>query len=158
MSECTHLFLPDDKRAILTKAGKTFPGEKLNEVVTRTLSEISKKNLPIEFYEIRRVDVPWAFDSLLKLQNTGLAQRYIETDEKEFREVLRVEVTLLDAILLLLALLLDVINGILDPAVGDGGMPPAKVNTSYEATPKPRGHIPKWKHEPRHIGYEGPGL
>jgi hypothetical protein len=158
MSEGTILFLPDDKRAILARAGRTFPGEKLNEVVTRTLSEISKKQLPVEFYEIRRVDVPWAFDALLKLQNTGSAQRYIETDEEEFREVLRVEVTLLDTVLLLLALLLDVISGIFAPAVGDGGMPPANVNTSYQAIPESKAYMPKWKREPQRMGYEGPGL
>ena len=91
-----------------------------------------------------------------KVQNTGLAQRYVEVDEKEFWEVLRVEVTLLDAVLLLLALLLDVVNGILAQAVSDGGGPPANVNTSYQIIPE--AYKPKWKREPHGIGYDGPSL
>ena len=84
MNHAIPLFLSQDKRVMLARAGATFPGEKLNEVIARTLADIPKDRPLVDFYEIRRTDVPRAFDALLKLQNTGLARRHIETDETEF--------------------------------------------------------------------------
>jgi len=84
MSEATVLLLPDEKRAILARAGKTFPGEKLNDVVVRTLSEISKNQISVEFYEIRRVDVPWAFDALLKYKIQAWLKDMLKLMKKSF--------------------------------------------------------------------------
>lgn len=158
MNHAIPLFLSQDKRVMLARAGATFPGEKLNEVIARTLADIPKDRPLVDFYEIRRADVPRAFDALLKLQNTGLARRYIETEEDEFREVLRVEVTLLDAILLVLALLLDVIHGMLAPGAGGGGEPPVAVIPAPPATPEIKPYVPKWKLQAQRIGYDEPCL
>jgi hypothetical protein len=151
-------FLSEDNRVMLARASATFPGEKLNEVITRALADMLKDRPLVDFYEIRRTNVPRAFDALLKLQNTGAASRYIETDEDEFREVLRVEVTLLDAILLVLALLLDVIHGMLAPAAGSGGEPPLTMIPAPPATPEIKPYVPKWKLQAQRIGYDGPCL
>lgn len=152
------LFLSEDNRVIWTKAGTTFPGEKLNQVVTRTLADLPKDRALVDFYEIRRTDVPTAFHALLKLQNTGAACRYIETDEDEFREVLRVEVTLLDAIMLALALLLDVIIGMLSPNASGGGIPPITVMPEATTAPDIKPYVPTWKRQPRRISYTEPSL
>jgi hypothetical protein len=138
---------------MLARASLTFPGEKLNEVITRALADIPYDHSFVDFYEIRRMDVPKAFDALLKLQNTGLARRYIETDEAECREVLRVEVKLLDAVLHVLALLLDVIVGMLAPGAGSGGEPPAEL-TTLEVKP----YVPTWKRQEQRICFDEPCL
>ncbi|VVO70089.1 hypothetical protein [Pseudomonas fluorescens] len=158
MSHVIPHFLSEDNRVMLARASVTFPGEKLNEVITRALADMPKDRPLVDFYEIRRTNVPRAFDALLKLQNTGSASRYIETDEDEFREVLRVEVTLLDAILLVLALLLDVIHGMLAPSAGGGGEPPIAVIPAPPATPEIKPYVPKWKHQAQRIGYDEPCL
>lgn len=158
MSHATPLYLSQDHRLMLTRACSTFPGEKLNEVIARALADIPSDRLLVDFYEIRRTDVPRAFDALLKLQNTGSARRYIETDEKEFREVLRVEVTLLDAILLVLALLLDVIHGMLASGACGGGEPPATVMPAPLVTPEAKPYVPTWKRQVYRIGFDEPFL
>lgn len=150
--------LSDDKRVMWAKAGATFPGEKLNEVVTRALADLPKDRGLVSFYEIRRTDVPMAFDALLKLQKTGAACRYIETDDEEYREVLRVELTLLDAIMCALALLLDVILGILSPIGSGGGMPPLAAMHEAPAAPDVRSYVPNWKRPPQKIKYDEPSL
>lgn len=158
MSHATPLYLSQDHRLMLTRACSTFPGEKLNEVIARALADIPSDRLLVDFYEIRRTDVPRAFDALLKLQNTGSARRYIEIDENEFREVLRVEVTLLDAILLVLALLLDVINGMLASGACAGGEPPATVMPAPLVTPEAKPYVPTWKRQAYRIGFDEPFL
>ena len=158
MNHPTPLFLSQDHRLMLARAGSTFPGEKLNEVIARALADIPNDRPLVDFYEIRRTDVPRAFDALLKLQNTGSARRYIETDENEFREVLRVEVTLLDAILLVLALLLDVIHGMLASGAGGGREPPATVMPAPLATPEVKPYVPTWKLQAQRIDYDEPCL
>lgn len=158
MNHPTPLFLSQDHRLMLARAGSTFPGEKLNEVIARALADIPNDRPLADFYEIRRTDVPRAFDALLKLQNTGSARRYIETDENEFREVLRVEVTLLDAILLVLALLLDVIHGMLASGAGGGREPPATVMPAPLATPEVKPYVPTWKLQAQRIDYDEPCL
>ncbi|MFV0927063.1 hypothetical protein [Pseudomonas palmensis] len=152
------LVLSNDMRITWAKAGTTFPGEQLNQVVTRTLENLPKDRALVDFYEIRRTDVPTAFHALLKLQNTGAAYRYIETDEDEFREVLRVEVTLLDAIMLALALLLDVIVGMLSPTSSGGGIPPLAAMPEVPITPDIRPYVPASKRQPRRISYAEPSL
>lgn len=42
MNHAIPLFLSQDKRVMLARAGATFPGEKLNEVIARTLADIPK--------------------------------------------------------------------------------------------------------------------
>ena len=158
MNHPTPLFLSQDHRLMLARAGSTFPGEKLNEVIARALADIPNDRPLVDFYEIRRTDVPRAFDALLKLQNTGSARRYIETDVNEFREVLRVEVTLLDAILLVLALLLDVIHGMLASGAGGGREPPATVMPAPLATPEVKPYVPTWKLQAQRIDYDEPCL
>lgn len=152
------LVLSDDMRVIWAKAGATFPGEKLNQVVARTLADLPNDRALVDFYEIRRTDVPTAFDALLKLQNTGAACRYIETDEDEFREVLRVEVTLLGAIMLALGLLLDVIMGMLSPSASGGGVPPLAAMPEVPIAPDIKSYAPALKRQPRRISYAGPSL
>ena len=158
MMQVNTLVLSDDKRAIWAKAGATFPGEKLNEVVTRALTDLPKNRVLGDFYEIRRTDVPTAFDALLKLQNTDAAFRYIETDEDEFREVLKVELTLLDAIMCALALLLDVILGMLLPNASGRGVPPLAVMPESSKAPDIRPYVPTWKRQPHRIVYDEPSL
>lgn len=161
MLEENILSLSEDNRVMWAKAGATFPGEKLNQVVTRTLADLPKNRDLVDFYEIRRTDVPTAFDALLKLQNTGAASRYIEIDEQEFREVLRVEVTLMDAIMLALALLLDVILSMLLPSTSTSTSTNASGKPPLAATPvaleiKP--YMPSWKRHQQRIGYDEPTL
>lgn len=158
MNHTAPLSLSQDHRFMLARACSTFPGEKLNEVIARALADIPNDRPLVDFYEIRRTDVPRAFDALLKLQNTGSARRYIETDENEFREVLRVEVALLDAILLVLALLLDVIHGVLASGAGGCGEPPATVMSAPLATPEIKPYVPTWKRQAYRIGFDEPSL
>lgn len=158
MNHNAPLSLSQDHRLMLTRACSTFPGEKLNQVIARALADIPSDRRLVDFYEIRRADVPRAFDSLLKLQNTGSARRYIETDENEFREVLKVEVTLLEAILLVLALLLDVIHGMLASGAGGGGEPPATVMLAPLAAPEVKPYVPTWKRQAYRIGFDEPFL
>ncbi|WP_448110344.1 hypothetical protein [Pseudomonas lini] len=158
MTEAKTLVLSADMRTTLAIAGKTFPGKQLDEVLTRTLADFSDERAQVEFYEIRRRDVPTAFDSLLKLQNTGRARRYIETDETEFREVLKVEMSLLNAIALALALIIDVILGIVLPRTSDGGasLPPTVLVTASPLTAET--YVPTWKRQAQVISYDRPSL
>lgn len=158
MNDAAPLSLSQHHRLLLARACSTFPGEKLDEVITRALADISNDRLLVDFYEIRRTDVPRSFDALLKLQNTGSARRYIETDENEFREVLRVEVTLLDAILLVLGLLLDVIHGMLTSCAGDGGEPLSTVISAPLEAPEAKPYVPTWKRQAYRIGFDEPFL
>jgi hypothetical protein len=158
MTEVKTLVLSEDMRAIWARAGTVFPGKQLDEVLNRTLADFSSDRALNAFYEIRRRDVPTAFDSLLKLQNTGCARRYIETDENEFREVLKVEVSLLDAIVLAIALVLDIILGVVLPRASNGcASSPSTVLTSASA-PIVKPYIPTWKRQPQAIGYDEPSL
>lgn len=155
MNHATPLSLSQNHRLMMTRACSTFPGKKFDEVIARALADFPSDRPLTDFYEIRRTDVPRAFDALLKLQNTGSASRYIEADEAGFREVLRVEVTLLDAILLALALLLDVIHGVLASHSGGGGDSPAIVMPAPLPSPvKP--YVPTWKRQAYRIGFDEP--
>ncbi|WP_460950469.1 hypothetical protein AB6N16_24795 [Pseudomonas marginalis] len=158
MTEAKILVLSADMRTTLAIAGKTFPGKQLDEVLTRTLADFSDDRAQVAFYEIRRRDVPTAFDSLLKLQNTGRARRYIETDETEFREVLKVEMSLLNAIALALALIIDVILGIVLPRASDGGasLPPTVLATAPPLAAET--YVPTWKRQSQVISYDGRSL
>lgn len=158
MTQAKILVLSADMRTTLAKACTIFPGKKLDEVVARTLVDFSHDRALLEFYEIRRRDVPIAFDALLKLQNTGRARRYIETDETEFREVLNVEVSLMNALIVALALILDVILGITFPAASAGGasLPPTASVTTPPPAAKP--YVPTWKRQSHVITYDGPSF
>ncbi|WP_122672331.1 hypothetical protein [Pseudomonas viridiflava] len=83
------IFLNNGQRMMWAEAGTTFSGEQLNQVIKRALTDLPVDQPPNAFYEIRRFDVPHAFDALLKLQNTGSAKRHIEVDKEkhEYREV-----------------------------------------------------------------------
>lgn len=157
MTEVKTLVLSEDMRATWARAGTVFPGKQLDEVLNRTLADFSSDRALSAFYEIRRRDVPTA-DSLLKLQNTGCARRYIETDENEFREVLKVEVSLLDAIVLAIALVLDIILGVVLPRASNGGASSPSTVLASASAPIVKPYIPTWKRQPQAIGYDGPSL
>ncbi len=151
-----NISLSESKRTLWAKAAKTFPGDMLDQVVSRTLNDLDKERTPQNFYEVRRIEVPNAFQNLLKLQNTGFARMYIEVKPDEFQEVLQVEVTLLDAIMVALALLLDVINGMMPPLLGDGG---SLTKGNYRSPNKSKPidcYAPSWKRQPPRISYEDP--
>ena len=144
--------LSEDQSALWAKASAHFPGGKLVEIMKRTLADLSKERLLPDFYEIRRVDVPAAFDALLKLQSTGLAHRHFETDNEEIREVLQIEMTLLNAIMIALALLLDVFIYMLPPNASGGDKQPP-IASGVEC----KKYVPTWKRQPQ-VGYDGPSL
>ncbi|MCK2112463.1 MULTISPECIES: hypothetical protein [Pseudomonas] len=148
--------LSADKRNLWMQAGKAFPGKKLNEVMIRALADISVGQAQMSFYEIRRIDAPLAFDALLKIQSTRAAHRYIEADQEGFREVLRVERTLFDAIMRTISLLLDVIAGILLPNSSGGGAPPAFSYVVDSTEGKP--YVPTWKRSLARISFDEPAL
>ncbi|WP_201209809.1 hypothetical protein [Pseudomonas sp. S36] len=150
------LLLPQNHRLVLAQACSNFPGKKLDEVITRALCDIPKDQSTADLYEIRRTDVPRAFDALLKLQNTGLAHRYIEVDQNEFWEVLRIEVTLLDAILLALAMILDIIKKFLASDTASNGEPKTIVAPPPPAQPFEKPYIPTWKRGTFRVGFDGP--
>lgn len=158
MTEAKTLVLSEDMRATLAKASTVFPGKQLDEVLNRTLADFSHDQALTAFYEIRRMDVPTAFDSLLKLQSTGCARRYIETDENEFREVLKIEVSLLNAIVLALALVLDIILSVVLPRASNGGALPLATVSGSALSAIARPYVPTWKRQPQVIGYDGPSL
>lgn len=157
MTEAKKLMLSEDMRITWAKAGKLFPGKQLDEVLSRTLADFSSDRALIAFYEIRRRDVPTAFDALLKLQNTGCARRFIETDENELREVLNVEVSLLNAIMLALSLVLDIILNMVLPRASDGGVSLSSMMPGNVPPPTATPYVPTWKRQPL-IGYDGPSL
>ncbi len=158
MTETKTLVLSEDMRATLANACTIFPGKQLDEVITRTLADFSSDRALIAFYEVRRIDVPTAFDSLLKLQSTGCARRHIETDENECREVLKIVVSLFNAIMVALALVLDVIlNMVLPRASNRGALPPSTVSdTALPPIASP--YVPTWKRQPQVIGFDVPSL
>lgn len=160
------MYLTEDQKAIWAKAGIAFPGEQLQQIVNRATADVPKmmklsenvRQSPTHCYEIRRLDVPNGFESLLKLQSTGLAKRHMEMDERGAREVLRIDVIYLDIIMIALKMILDVFLRI----VGDGLKTP-KNGTDDISTPPPeppnpaqagKKYVPHWK---RHmIEYDGP--
>ena len=119
MQEGKTLFLTVDQKAMWAEAGTTFPDEQLNQVIQRALIDLSVDQPQTAFYELRRFDAPHAFDTLLKLQNTGTARRLIELDKErdEIREVLLVEARHFDLIMQAIAMLLDVFWRVLVGAV-----------------------------------------
>lgn len=140
------LVLSADQKVMWTEAGITFPGNQLDKVIQRALSDLPTEHLDNDFYEIRRFDAPHAFDSLLKLQNTGAARRHIEVVRDEFHEVLRIDSTLFDLIMQAMAMLLDVflrlLGGALKGRPGDTTEPP-------KFTPTPQKYIPTWQRQLR---------
>lgn len=158
MTEATALVLSEDMRVTWAKAGKLFPGKQLEEVLNRTLADFSSDCALVTFYEIRRRDVPTAFDALLKLQNMGGARRYIETDENEFREVLNVEVSLLNAIMLALSLVLDIISNMVLSRVGDSGVSLSSRVPEKNSPRSAKPYVPTWRRQPEAIGYDGLSL
>lgn len=154
MNTAQTMFLDEDKKVMWAQAGANFPGEQLHQVIQRTVQDLPINRDPTAFYELRRWDVPRGFDELKKLQATGAARWHIETEGDDFREVLRVEVTLLDAIMMALALLLDVLLNTLGGSAGNGGdagLPPL----IDKPAAKPAAYVPSWK---RHglIEHDGP--
>ncbi|MFJ3008089.1 hypothetical protein [Pseudomonas fluorescens] len=140
------LVLSADQKVMWAEAGITFPGNQLDKVIQRALSDLPTEHLGNNFYEIRRFDAPHAFDSLLKLQNTGAARRHIEVVRDEFHEVLRIDSTLFDLIMQAMAMLLDVflrlLGGALKGRPGDTTVPP-------KFTPTPQKYIPTWQRQLR---------
>lgn len=143
------IFLNDDQRMMWAEAGTTFPGEQLNQVIQRALTDLPVDQSSTDFYEIRRFDAPHAFDALLKLQSTGSAKRHIEVDKDkhEYREVLSVEATLFDLIMEAIAMLLDVLLRVLGRTLK--GLSPRSTEPPVMA-PIPQKYLPSWKkHQPR---------
>lgn len=138
--------LSADQKLMWAEAGITFPGNQLDKVIQRALSDFPIEHLVENFYEIRRLDAPHAFDSLLKLQNTGAARRHIEVVRDEFQEVLRIESTLLDLIMQAMAMLLDVFLRLLGGSLKgrpDGSTEPPIVMQT------PQKYIPSWQRQIR---------
>ncbi|MNN62168.1 hypothetical protein D3C81_1774500 [compost metagenome] len=140
------LVLSADQKAMWAEAGTTFPGNQLDKVIQRALSDLSADQLGNYFYEIRRFDAPHAFDSLLKLQNTGAARRHIEIIRDEYHEVLRIDSTLFDLIMQAVAMLLDVFLRLLGGALK--GCPGGSTETP-KFTPTPQKYIPSWQRQLR---------
>lgn len=139
-------FMTDNQKVMWAEAGATFPGEQLDKVMQRALMDLSPDRLQNDYYEIRRFDAPHAFDSLLKLQNTGAARRLIEVDQDEFREVLRVEVRLFILIMQAIAMLLDIFLRVLG-----GALKGASINSTTPLTVAraPQKYVPTWQRQPR---------
>lgn len=160
------MYLTEDQKTIWAKAGSAFPGEQLHQIVYRVIADVPQmmkpnenvRQSPTHWYEIRRLDVPNGFESLLKLQSTGLAKRHMEMDEHGSREVLRIDVIFLDIIMTALKMILDVFlrlvgDGLKTPKNSTGGISP-----TFPEPPNPaqagRKYVPHWK---RHmIKYDGP--
>lgn len=140
------LVLSADQKAMWAEAGITFPGNQLDKVIERALSDLSTDQLDNSFYEIRRFDAPHAFDSLLKLQNTGAARRHIEVTRDEFHEVLRIDTTLFDLIMQAMAMLLDVLLRLLGGALNSR---PAGSTGLPRVTPTPQKYVPSWQRQLR---------
>ncbi|WP_353742494.1 hypothetical protein WHX55_09850 [Pseudomonas fluorescens] len=140
------LFMTDNQKVMWAEAGTTFPGEQLDKVIQRALMDLSPDRLRNDYYEIRRFDAPNAFDSLLKLQNTGAARRHIEVDQDEFREVLRVEAMLFVLIMQAIAMLLDIFLRVLG-----GALKGASINATIPLTVArtPQKYVPTWQRQPR---------
>lgn len=152
-------FLTEDQKAMWAEAGTTFPGEQLEQVIDRAIADFPSMEYPAEhvshlandYYEIRRWDTPNGFDRLLKLQNTGRAKRHMEIDENGAREVLQIEVTLLDMVMTAIQMLLDVFLRLLGGTLKSSGQ--RKTDTYYQP-PKPpeeattkQEYVPTWKRQ-----------
>lgn len=59
------LVLSEEMCVIWSEAGSAFTGDRLNEVLARTLVDLPKDRTFLDYYVIRRTDVPTAFDALL---------------------------------------------------------------------------------------------
>lgn len=143
------IFLNDDQKIMWAEAGTYFPGEQLNQVIQRALTDLPVDQPRTVFYEIRRFDAPHAFNALLKLQSTGSAKRHIEVNKEknEYREVLSVEATLLDLIMEAIAMLLDVLLRILGRTLKASS--PSSTEPRVMASIPPK-YLPSWrKHQPR---------
>lgn len=140
------VFMTDDQKTMWSEAGAIFPGEQLDKVIQRALMDLSPDRLQLDYYEIRRFDAPHAFDSLLKLQNTGAARRLIEVDQDELREVLRIEARLFVLIMQAIAMLLDVFLRVLG-----GALKGASVSSTDPVTVArtPQKYVPTWQRQPR---------
>lgn len=150
------IFLNNDQRMMWAEAGTTFSGEQLNQVIKRALTDLPVDQPLNAFYEIRRFDVPHAFDALLKLQNTGSAKRHIEVDKEkhEYREVLRVETTLLDLIMEAIAMILDVLFRVLGGTLK--GTSPLSPEPPVVTPTFPK-YLPSWKKNQPRIEHDDDG-
>lgn len=150
------IYLNDNQRIMWAEAGTTFSGERLDQVIQRALIDLPVDQPLNDFYEIRRFDAPHAFDALLKLQNTGSAKRHIEVDKEkhEYREVLIVEVTLLDLIMEAIAMILDVLLRILAGTLKDTSPPSPEPFAVASISPK---YLPSWKKNQPRIEHDDVG-
>lgn len=158
MTAAKIMFLDEDKKDMWAQAGTHFPGEQLHQAIQRALNDAPADQDSAVVYEVRRRDIPAAFDELKKLQSTGRARCYIEVEGDDFREVLRIEATMLDAVMLALALLLDVLIKLLGRGSSTATSGPVTTSPAPPSAhpPKP-GYVPSWKRGPQHrVCYEGP--
>lgn len=147
MIEAKYLHLSEDQRQTWAQAGSLFPGEKLSEVVLYALDEAAPWGDAKGTYEIRRSDVPGAFDALLKLQKDDAASRTVRVEGEEFWEVLLVEAWLFEQLIQIVAKLIE---SMLQLIGGGAGSPPA----GPARTRKPE-YVPTWKRHPRISHDEG---
>ena len=147
-----------EQLATWVNASKYFSRKQINDLITQTPLAQSHALDTDAFYEIRRIDIPEAFDSLLKLQNTGAATRHIETSRDEAREVLRVNIPLLDGIMLILTTLIESILRLLSLDSDGARTPPSMPSSTNAPPPIKEVYVPTWKRQEQLIGYAGPSL
>lgn len=140
------IILTNVQKAMWSEASTYFPREQLDQVLQRALMDMPTDQQQNNFYEIRRFDAPHAFDSLLKLQNAGMARRLIEVDRDECREVLLVEAKIFVLIMQAIAMLLDIFMRVLGGALKGASSSSAEPLTVART---PQKYVPTWQRQPR---------
>lgn len=158
MNANTILPLNEDQLATWVSASKYFSREEINRLITQAgLVQNHIQNTDAA-YEICRTDIPEAFDSLLKLQNSGAATRHVEILQSEFREVLRVNTSLLDAITTILSTLIEIILRLLSKDSANTDYSPKTTLNAGAPNVSKGNYVPTWKRQEKLIGYDGPYL
>ena len=132
------IYLDDQQKAMWLEAGQVFPGE-LAQVMHRALQDLPQDHCPEDVYALYRDDAPEAFDALAALEGRGIERRHIYVEPRGERDLLHIDITLLDLIAQSIALLIDVLTSIFgsSPPVS----PPAHINRP--------GRAPSWQRQLR---------
>ena len=146
------ILLTENQKILWAEAGHNSPGEQLDKVLQRALIDLTVQSvdkLQCNFYEVRRFDVPHAFNTLLKLQCTRAAWRHIEVGNDEFREVLCIEEVFFELIMRAIELLLDVILRVLChvPKFSSSRSTESPKEPPTVAPPIQHIYVPTWKRQ-----------